>query len=607
MNYFAYTFSSLVMLAALVASPLESYSQVPPDEHSEHHPAQETPTPVSSPGAMSGSMEKKTGGMMEEMHGPPPKEVYPSLIELPANLAPERRAEIQNSAGERIREGNALLASGFVKLQAAQQNNDPVGIREANEEIKRGQTLLESGVGLQKALSENKDPRTFAFTWFNREMNIGQASEPANPHGFFGLSWFHYLTMLTLAGFSAAMIWMYFRKMSRANALVMRLAGGPGTEIPLPVAGSSATVPSVSPDLPAAVNLEIAPSKSNAWTGPLRVSRIFDETPQVKTYRLTDPSGGKIPFNYLPGQFITVTVAPNGLSKKRSYTIASSPTIRDYCEITVKREDLGTVSQYLHSQVNEGDVLEFTGPSGRFTFTGQEADSIVLIAGGVGVTPLMSITRFLLDRSWKGDIFFLFACKSKDNVIYREELEYLARRHPNLHIAFVLDELSGALDDIYVSGRITADLLRDRVPNIASRRVHICGPPGMIAAVRNVLADLGVGEQNIYTELFGGKVSTTAPPLIGSGNGVSTAVVNFARSRKTAILTPDKSILEASEDVGVNIDYSCRVGTCGICKTKLLSGKVSMAVEDALTDEDRNQNIILACQAKSTEDVAVDA
>jgi ferredoxin-NADP reductase len=607
MNYFAYTFSSLVMLAALVASPLESYSQVPPDEHSEHHPAQETPTPVSSPGAMSGSMEKKTGGMMEEMHGPPPKEVYPSLIELPANLAPERRAEIQNSAGERIREGNALLASGFVKLQAAQQNNDPVGIREANEEIKRGQTLLESGVGLQKALSENKDPRTFAFTWFNREMNIGQASEPANPHGFFGLSWFHYLTMLTLAGFSAAMIWMYFRKMSRANALVMRLAGGPGTEIPLPVAGSSATVPSVSPDLPAAVNLEIAPSKSNAWTGPLRVYRIFDETPQVKTYRLTDPSGGKIPFNYLPGQFITVTVAPNGLSKKRSYTIASSPTIRDYCEITVKREDLGTVSQYLHSQVNEGDVLEFTGPSGRFTFTGQEADSIVLIAGGVGVTPLMSITRFLLDRSWKGDIFFLFACKSKENVIYREELEYLARRHPNLHIAFVLSVVSGPLEDIYVAGRITADLLRDRVPNIASRRVHICGPPGMIAAVRNALSDLGVGEQNIYTELFGGKVPSTPPPLIGSGNGVSTAVVNFARSRKTAILTPDKSILEASEDVGVNIDYSCRVGTCGICKTKLLSGKVLMAVEDALTDEDRNENIVLACQAKSTEDVAVDA
>jgi len=73
------------------------------------------------------------------------------------------------------------------------------------------------------------------------------------------------------------------------------------------------------------------------------------------------------------------------------------------------------------------------------------------------------------------------------------------------------------------------------------------------------------------------------------------------------VLTPDKSILEASEDIGVNIEYSCRVGTCGICKTKLNSGKVTMAVEDALTEEDKGQNIILACQAKATEDVSVEA
>jgi ferredoxin len=73
------------------------------------------------------------------------------------------------------------------------------------------------------------------------------------------------------------------------------------------------------------------------------------------------------------------------------------------------------------------------------------------------------------------------------------------------------------------------------------------------------------------------------------------------------VLTPDKTILEASEDVGVDIDYSCRVGTCGICKTKLLSGKVTMEIEDALTGEDKAEGIILACQAKATEDVAVDA
>ena len=84
-------------------------------------------------------------------------------------------------------------------------------------------------------------------------------------------------------------------------------------------------------------------------------------------------------------------------------------------------------------------------------------------------------------------------------------------------------------------------------------------------------------------------------------------MVTFAKSNKTAVLTADKSILEASEEVGVNIDYSCRVGTCGICKTKLISGNVTMAVEDALTEDDKAQNMILACQAKATEAVSVDA
>ena len=97
------------------------------------------------------------------------------------------------------------------------------------------------------------------------------------------------------------------------------------------------------------------------------------------------------------------------------------------------------------------------------------------------------------------------------------------------------------------------------------------------------------------------KVSLSTPKEEGK-----TGVVTFAKSNKTAVLTPDKTILEAAEEVGVNIDYSCRVGTCGICKTKLISGKVTMAIEDALTEEDKAQNIILACQAKATEDVSVD-
>lgn len=555
-----------------------------------------------SNGGTSGGMSGGMGDMMKQMGAPPPKELYPSLMNVPPDLPPEKRDEIKKLADERIAEGNALVSSGFAKLAGANQKQDFAAMREGSEEIRRGQTLLESGLAAQRALTENQNPQVAAFNWFKREMNLAPAIEVQPPHGFFGLSWFHYVTMLTLAAFSAAMIWMYFRKMRRANALVARLAGAGDVE--LPAVSSTAFL---SPDAaPIPVNPEIAPSRSNSWTGNLRVSEIFDETPQVKTFRLTDPSGGRLPFNYLPGQFATVTMEEDGKKIKRSYTIASSPTKRDYCELTVKREPQGIVSRFLHDRVSAGDSLQITAPSGKFTFTGEEAASIVLIAGGVGVTPMMSVVRFLTDRAWAGEIFFFFACKTEKDIIFREEIEFLVKRHPNLRAWIILEEPPEDPENSYLSGRITKEILDERVPEIASRRVHICGPAPMMAAVEKILAELEVPKENVHTEIFGGK--PTAPKsAAANGTEAKTAIVNFARSRKNAVLTPDKTILEASEDVGVNIDYSCRVGTCGICKTKLLSGKVAMDVEDALTDEDKANDIILACQAKATNDVAVDA
>ena len=95
--------------------------------------------------------------------------------------------------------------------------------------------------------------------------------------------------------------------------------------------------------------------------------------------------------------------------------------------------------------------------------------------------------------------------------------------------------------------------------------------------------------------------------MLDAAAAVGVAVTTFARSKRTALLPPDKTVLEASEDVGVNIDYSCRVGTCGVCKVKLLAGTVTMEVQDSLDASDKQNNVILACQAKATADVTVDA
>ena len=613
-------FFTLMLAAIFIPAASSVIAQTTPDEHGPHHPPPSSPlpSPSVSPSAgansnantsgngMSGGMGGMMGEMMKQMGVPPRKEIYPSLLELP-DLPPEKRAEIQKLADERVQEGNALLSSGFANLAAATSGKNSAAMREANEQIRRGQTLLESGLAAQRALAENKDSRVTALQWFKRDMNLAPAAQVEQPHGFFGLSWFHYISMLTIAAFSAAMIWMYFHKMKRANALVEKLAGGAAGDKPLPAASSPATLPQTTVAAPVAVNPDIAPSKSNSWSGTLLVAEIFVETPNVKTFRLTDPAGGKLPFNYLPGQFVTVTVVPNGVPVKRSYTIASSPTRRDYCEITVKHEAQGTVSHYLNNQVHEGELLQLTGPSGKFTFTEKEAGSIVLIAGGVGVTPLMSVIRYLTDRSWKNDIFFFFACKSENDIIFREELEYLQKRYPNLRVWIVLSKANDVSQGDYLTGHITKEILAGRVPEIASRQIHICGPTPMIDAVKQMLDELKVPKENVKTEIFGGKLpASKATPLAPEEAG-NAAVATFAKSNKTAVLTPDKSILEASEDVGVNIDYSCRVGTCGICKTKLISGKVTMAVGEALTEEDKANNIILACQAKAVEDVAVDA
>lgn len=350
------------------------------------------------------------------------------------------------------------------------------------------------------------------------------------------------------------------------------------------------------------------------WSGQLRVAKIFQETPDVRTFRLVHPSGGDLPvlpFVFEPGQFLTVSVKIAGKETKRSYSIASSPCRRTFCELTVKHAPDGLVSGYLHERIQVGDLISVSGPFGKFTFRGHEAPSVVLIAGGVGVTPLMSAIRCLTDQAWTGDIFLIYACATMQDIIYHEELEYLVRRYENFHLTITLSkESSPAWTG--ARGYVTRDLLTKTVPNLTARRIHLCGPPPMMEAVKGILADLRVSADQVKTENFLGAEprptpSTGAPTPVETGEAVVTTTCRFVRSGKTAPLPKDKTVLEASEDVGVNIDYSCRQGYCGVCKVALLSGQVTMAVEEALTSQDKAASIILACQAKSTANVEVDA
>jgi ferredoxin-NADP reductase len=385
----------------------------------------------------------------------------------------------------------------------------------------------------------------------------------------------------------------------------------------------------------AAVPMEViaapsVPPKPRSWSGELRVAQVFDEAPDVRTFRLMREDGQPLPFEYKPGQYLNLALTIEGKRVNRSYTIASSPTRGYYCEVTVKRSPTGHGSAHLHDQIRVGSKLKVSAPAGRFVFTGIEADRVILIAGGVGITPLMSIVRYLTDRCWAGQIYLLYSSKKRADLIFAEELGYLAGRFPNLHVCHTLSREGGPEDGSAWTGErgaITRELLARVVPDVARGPVYLCGPEGMMVAMRKVLLEMGLPEGELKTEAF---VSPQAAAALAPGATGEEAVsatletaaapdpsatsqppgavhVRFQRSGQLIEEPSIKTILETAEDAGVSIPFECRAGVCGQCKTKLLSGRVTMETEDALSAAEKARGFILACQAHAISDVTLDA
>ncbi len=386
---------------------------------------------------------------------------------------------------------------------------------------------------------------------------------------------------------------------------------------------ASATSPSPSPS-------PSGPARPRSWSGSLRVANVFDETPDVRTFRLMREDGQPLPFEHQPGQYLNLALTIDGRRVNRSYTIASSPTRGHSCEVTVKRSPSGQGSVHLHDQIRVGTMLKVSAPAGRFVFTGAGSDRVFLIAGGVGITPLMSIIRYLTDRSWPGQIHLLFSSKKRVDLIFAEELAYLERRFPNLHVCHTLSREDGkgeVSDWKGERGTITRELLARVMPDVARGPVYLCGPDGMMAAVRKVLLEMGLPEGLLKTEAFVSPLTAGALAPAATGEDAVSATletaaaadplattrtegaghVRFQRSGQQIEESPTKTILETAEDAGVSIPFECRSGICGQCKTKLISGRVTMETEDALSAAEKARGFILACQAHAVGDVTVDA
>lgn len=631
-------FLSTVLLSSAVLTWTvdSSFAQVPgSDPHAGHHPdqSQSPPTPDSQPVAPPAN----TGGMesMGMMGRSPPKQLYPSLMELPA-MSPEARQKATADAQARVNTGNAALAAAQADYHSAMLAGDFAAMSRAADRQREALAELQSGTAALRALAEGQPPRDVALAWFRGQMNLEQPSSHGElPGPPFGLSWLHVLSMAMVGIFALTMLVFSIARRRRSLALVNRLITASPPRRPASVQRALAVEPTKEAGPPRVATTVSLRTNAGLWAGDMRVARITRETPTVKTFRLSPVEAGPLPFAFAPGQFLTFSTEIGGKTVRRSYTIASPPTRTAYVEITVKHEQSGLFSHYLHDKVAVGDMLHVRGPSGAFTFDGGDADSIVLIAGGVGITPMMCVIRHLTDMSWPGEIFLVLGIRSTDEFIFREELEYLQRRWPKLHVAASVSARSEGTVWMGLEGPITKGTIIQAVPGIERRRVHLCGPPGMMEAIRGVLQELAVPDEQIKTEAFGpaagadpapASIPAATPPrgvatLLDKVDraagrqavddiealGPATATITFARSAKSAPLPPSATVLEVAEAVGVPIDYSCRVGTCGFCKTKLLEGKVTMDVQEALTEEDKVNGIILACQARSIGNLMVDA
>jgi ferredoxin-NADP reductase/DMSO/TMAO reductase YedYZ heme-binding membrane subunit len=371
--------------------------------------------------------------------------------------------------------------------------------------------------------------------------------------------------------------------------------------------------------VPASTGLPVA--KPKHWSGQLRVAKVFQETADVRTFRLVSTAGPRLPFDFLPGQFLNLSFVIDGKRVNRPYTIASPPTRIGSCELTVKREPNGTASRHLHDRVDVGTLIDVYAPAGGFTFTGAEADSLLMIAGGVGITPLMAKIRYLTDVGWTGQIYLVYSVKTERDIIFHDELDHLRSRFPNLHVTVTLTRAEGSSGG-WEHGRISPELLNRVVPQVSTRRVHICGPSEMTELTRQMLLKLGVPAESIKSESFtrparasaqapagaNGTLAATAQTSVLAAAPVNgAATLTFTRSGKCLPVSDRKTVLEAAEDVGVSINYECRSGFCGQCKTRLLAGHVAMETQDALTPVDRVNNLILSCQARCIDQVAVEA
>lgn len=345
------------------------------------------------------------------------------------------------------------------------------------------------------------------------------------------------------------------------------------------------------------------PKHGAAPSRTLKVVKLVRETPDAVAVHLEDAHGA--PIEFLPGQFFSFKFVIDGETLWRNYSLCSMPGEAPLA-VAVKRTATGKVSNYINSQLKEGDLIEVRGPSGRFVCEPETAADRhhVLIAGGSGVTPMMSILRSVLENEPLSRVSLIYGNRGEPDIIFRARLAELeAGSKGRLKVVHALSDppagwtgLTGVLDAPTLAKAL--DLAGADAG--ATVRYYLCGPQPMMEGAHKVLKERGVPEAQILEERFSIPVHTV------SVAGAQPVTFVVGGERTTVEVKPSQTILEAGLAQGLNLDHSCTIGVCGTCMVKKRSGKVQMNEGHCLSDAELEQGFVLICCAHPLEPTEVE-
>lgn len=333
-----------------------------------------------------------------------------------------------------------------------------------------------------------------------------------------------------------------------------------------------------------------APARSGpnaAWDGwrAFRVARreAEDAAGSQCSFHLVPVDGLALPA-FLPGQFLTFQLpgaGPRGLT--RCYSLSDAPQPGRY-RVTIKRVPApatppglppGAASTHFHDQVQVGDVLSVRAPAGHFHLDTGSSTPVVLVAGGIGITPMLSMLGWLVVHQPQRPVHLFYGLRCGAEHAFKDWLHTQAAAHPALQLHVVYSQPAAADQagrDHQHSGRIDVDLLRRTLPH-GPHQFYVCGPPAMMDTLVPALAAWGVPAADLHFEAFG---PASVRSLLPVDPGAAPVAVEFRRAGRTIAWDgSDTNLLDFAERHGVVVDSGCRSGGCGSCQTRLLAGSVT--------------------------------